>query len=243
MPEREKTDSMNRSQKRQIILEQFPVLFHGTDARILDMSEEERHAFHSDCESVSNALWSLFEPNALGQETVMDRDSSGNEVLVERDRIDRFRERFEDEGKFRRFVLAVSIFYRSHFLDDTLFEHDAVYLTSFRQGAERYAVRAGHFGEIGFVAYHLADAAKRCGFRPDCDSLAAKIERIIRFSEAPHYPVVIEVSQYNPDELLGERGEPVSFSRGKVRGCMFRYRGEMDLRTFRAIPVKETSDF
>lgn len=234
---------MNGREKRKAILEQFPVLYHGTDAMIMDMSDEERNAFHSDCVAVSKAVWTLFEPYAIGSETSHGKDSFEVQETVGKDRIDRFRERFEDEGKFRRFVLAVSIFYRSHFLDDTLFEHDAVYLTSFRQGAERYAVRAGHFGEIGFVAYHLADAAKRCGFRPDCDSLAAKIERIIRFSEAPHYPVVIEVSQYNPDELLGERGEPVSFSRGKVRGCMFRYRGEMDLRTFRAIPVKETSDF
>ena len=70
------------------------------------MSEEERRTFHSDCESVSNALWPLFEPNALGLETVMDRDFSENEVLAERDRIDRFRESFEDEGQFRRFVLT-----------------------------------------------------------------------------------------------------------------------------------------
>lgn len=89
------------------------------------MSEEERRTFHSDCESVSNSLWPLFEPNALGRETVMNRDSSENLVPVERDRIDRFRESFEDEGQFRRFVLALTIFYRSHFLDDTLFEHDA----------------------------------------------------------------------------------------------------------------------
>lgn len=150
---------MNRSQKRRIILEQLPVLYHGTDARILDMSEAERKSFHSDCESVSNSLWPLFEPYALGRETVMSRDSSGDEVPVERDRIDRFREYFEEDGQFRRFVLAVSIYYRSHFFDDTLFEHDAVYLTSFRLGAERYAHRAGYFGEIGFVAYHLADAA------------------------------------------------------------------------------------
>lgn len=233
---------MNRSQKRQIILEQFPVLFHGTDARILDMSEEERHAFHSDCESVSNALWSLFEPNALGQETVMDRDSSGNEVLVERDRIDKFRECFEDEGQFRRFVLAVSIFYRSHFLDDTLFEHDAVYLTSFRQGAERYAHRAGYFGEIGFVAYHLADAARRCTYETDNDT-SARMDRIIAFAEAEHHPVVVAVNEYNPDLLLTERGEVLKISKGSVGGSMFRYVGNLDFKAFPATPVTGLSDF
>lgn len=233
---------MNRSQKRKIILEQFPVLYHGTDARILGMSEAERESFQSACETVSKAVWPLFEPYALGRETVTSKDPSGNEVPVERDRIYRFRERFENEGQFRRFVLAVSIFYRSHFLDDTLFEHDAVYLTSFRQGAERYAHRAGYFGEIGFVAYHLADAARRCGFCAGNDSLAEMMERIVGFSEAQHHPVIVEVNQYNPDYLLDERGDALSFSRDTVNGCMFRYQGKIDLRAFPAIPVTEQEE-
>lgn len=233
---------MNRGQKRKAILEQFPVLYHGTDSRILEMPEDERMAFLSGCVTVSKAVWSLFAPYVSGRETVIGRDPSDDEGTVERDRIDRFRERFEDERQFRRFVLAVSIFYRSHLLDDTLFEHGATYLTSFRQGAERYAIRAGHFGEIGFVAYHLADAARRCGFLPESDSLTAKMERIISFSEARHHPIIVEVNGYNPDDLLGERGEPLSFSGGKVTGCMFRYKGELDLRLFHVIPVTESSE-
>lgn len=233
---------MNRGQKRKAILEQFPVLYHGTDARIMDMPDEERKAFHCDCAAVSKAVWPLFEPYAIGSETSPDKDSSEDQDTVGKDRIDRFRECFEDERQFRRFVLAVSIFYRSHLLDDTLFEHGATYLTSFRQGAERYAIRAGHFGEIGFVAYHLADAARRCGFRPESDSLTAKMERIISFSEARHHPIIVEVNGYNPDDLLGERGEPLSFSGGKVTGCMFRYKGELDLRLFHVIPVTESSE-
>ena len=205
------------------------------------MSDMERESFHLDCESVSKALWPLFEPYALGRETVMQRDSSGKEEFIERNRIDRYRECFGDEGQFRRFVLAVSIFYRSHFLDDTLFEHDAVYLTSFRQGAERYAHRAGYFGEIGFVAYHLADAARRCGYETDGDT-SARMDRIIAFAESEHHPVVVEVDAYNPEYLLDERGEPLTFSRGTVNGCMFRYRGQLDLRAFPAIHVTGTSD-
>ena len=206
------------------------------------MSEAERESFHFAYETVSKAVWPLFEPYALGRETVSSKDPSGNEVPVERDRIDRFRERFETEGQFRRFVLAVSIFYRSHFLDDTLFEHDAVYLTSFRQGAERYAHRAGFFGEIGFVAYHLADAARRCGFCADKDSLAELMERIVGFSEAHHHPVIVEVNLYEPDCLLGERGEFLTFSGGAIKGCMFRYQGKIDLRAFPAIPVTEQEE-
>ena len=46
--------------------------------------------------------------------------------------------------------------YRFHHLQDTLFDHGCLYLTFFKDAAYRYAVRAGYFGEIGFVAYHLA---------------------------------------------------------------------------------------
>ena len=235
---------MNNNQKRKIILEQFPVLFHGTDARILNMSEAERNAFHSDCETISKAVWPIFEPYVLGQEIAKGNDSSDAAIdgeLVKRDRIDRFREYFDEEGQFRRFVLAVSIFYRSHFLEDTLFEHDAIYLTSFRQGAERYANRAGYFGEIGFVAYHLADAARRSGCETD-DDTSARMNRIIAFAEGEHHPVVVEVDAYNPDYLLDERGEPLTFSRGTVNGCMFRYRGQIDLRAFPVIHVTGISD-
>lgn len=188
---------MNKSQRRALILARIPVLYHGTDARILDMDEQERKSFHEDCKELAKALWPLFEPHVLGQETVKTIDPVNGENIVEKNRIDRFRGHFDDDVQFHRFTLAVSIFYRSAFLEDTLFEHDSLYFTSFRQGAERYAHRAGFFGEIGFVAYHLADAARRCAYETDEDT-SARMDRIIAFAEAEHHPVVVEVNEYNP---------------------------------------------
>ena len=40
----------------------YPTLYHGTDDRILKMSDEERKAFKNDCIMVSDYLWSIFKP-------------------------------------------------------------------------------------------------------------------------------------------------------------------------------------
>ena len=232
---------MNKSQRRALILARIPVLYHGTDARILDMDEQERKSFHEDCKELAKALWPLFEPHVLGQETVKTIDPVNGENIVEKNRIDRFRGHFDDDVQFHRFTLAVSIFYRSAFLEDTLFEHDSLYFTSFRQGAERYAHRAGFFGEIGFVAYHLADAARRCAYETDEDT-SARMDRIIAFAEAEHHPVVVEVNEYNPDLLQTERGEVLKISKGSVGGSMFRYAGDLNLKAFPATIVTGLSE-
>ena len=232
---------MNKSQRHALILARIPVLYHGTDARILDMTEPERKSFHEDCKELSKSLWPLFEPYVLGQETVKTVDPVNGENIVEKNRIDRFRVHFDDDVQFHRFTLAVSIFYRSTFLEDTLFEHDSLYFTSFRQGAERYAHRAGYFGEIGFVAYHLADATRRLNYEVD-DSTREKMDRIVSFAEDAHHPVVVEVNDYDPDQLRMEGGENLKISKGSVAGSMFRYLGNMDLNAFPAVPVTEAFD-
>ena len=38
-----------------------PVLYHGTDARMIEMSEEERQHFFDTCDHVINALFPYFE--------------------------------------------------------------------------------------------------------------------------------------------------------------------------------------
>lgn len=123
-------------------------------------------------------------------------------------------------------------YYRSHHLEDTLFDHDALYLTSFRDAADRYAVRAGYFVEIGFVAHHLSFAARSCQYTIEDSAIASKVDMIIDFAESDHHPVVVEITSYNPDLLRTERGEELHIERGRVRESMFHYLGEIDLKEY-----------
>lgn len=219
---------MRKEQKNKLILKQIPILYHGTDERILSMSAEKRKAFHADCKAIADALWPFFEPNVLGQETLIGEDGE----MMERERIEMYRKRFSSIEGYRRFVLSVSIYYRSHHLEDTLFDHDALYLTSFRDAADRYAVRAGYFGEIGFVAYHLSLAARLCQYTIKDSTIASKVDMLIDFAESDHHPVVVEITSYDPDLLRAERGEELHIERGWVRESMFRYLGEIDLKEY-----------
>ena len=204
---------MNKKQKYALILEQHPVLFHGTDARILAMNEQKRSIMLHACKDIIDILWEHYGPLVIGD-----------------GKIDRFRVLFETEDEYRRFTLAASMCFHMKERHNPLFGHEALYLTSIESSARRYAQRAGYFGEIGFVAYSMIDAARREKLLDIVPEALAT--PIIRFAEAEHEPVVVSVSGYDPGLLKTELGDEIEIIRGTVRGSDFRYLGMLDLRQF-----------
>lgn len=204
---------MNKKQKYALILEQHPVLYHGTDARIIAMDEQQRSELFLSCKEVIRLLWEHFGPLVTGE-----------------GKIDNFRSKYETEEEYRQFTLAASMCYHMRERNNPLFGHEALYLTSIESSARKYAQRAGYFGEIGFVAYTMIEAArhtKNMKLLPE-----SLYEPIARFAEAEHEPAVISVTRYDPSLLKTELGDEIEIIRGVVRGSDFRYLGTLDLTQY-----------
>lgn len=61
-------------------------LYHGTDARIISMSETERNAYLSNCQKVIDYLWDTYKPYHLTYEDV-ETELNGNKAYVSRSKL------------------------------------------------------------------------------------------------------------------------------------------------------------
>lgn len=212
---------MYSSKKRKMIVEQRPVLFHGTDARIVALAESERKGYLEDCWSLAQKLWDYIGPVALKNSW----------------------EKFEatlDEHSFRLLTLASSIYYHSKLKGNTLFEYNSLYVSSNEEVAWRYARRARFFGETGLVAYGFSNALLK--FPELCSpeqEIKDQMKLVARFAETPSQPMVVAIDKYDPNLLRTECGESVQISRHCVVGSIYRYDGDIDLTAFPIMPTNE----
>ena len=212
---------MYSKHKQEVIKAQFPVLYHGSDERVISMPEEERKEFLSSCWKIAEYVWQYVQPFATTNDHARFKD-------------------YMSEHRYKVFCLGVSIYYHSRCLENPLFEYDALYLTSFEDEAWRYAHRAHYFGEAGFVAYAMTCAALSRGLELTLDeSMSRMMDSVVAFAEGPRRPVVIAVDQYDPDLLKTETGEELIMSKGVIQGSNFRYLGKLQLNTF---PTQERND-
>lgn len=216
---------MTKKERYDLIRKQYPVLYHGTDARILALSTEQRTAFKDSCIEVANYLWPLLKPDVMG---MIDEQTS---------RISKYRPLFDDVSGYRRFTLAASICYHSIALGSPLFKYDGIYLSSDVESARKYSERAGYFGEIGFVAYGLIDGADRMGVLDKIcnNSFSGRVKAIRAFAEGEHRGVVVAVDDYDPALLLTELGEKLRIRKGLVQGGHYKYMGQLDLTRFKMV--------
>ena len=198
-----------------LILEQRPVLFHGTDHRILTMSDAARRDLLMSCRDFCGKAWNVISPH------------------IHEGSMDSLRGDLDDE-KHSQMRLGVSMYYNSCIRSSRLFEYGSLYLTSSLDEAWKYAERARHFGETGFMAYGMAlalDNAVKVMAEPS--SVHTKLPgELVSFIEEEPQPTVVRVDRYEPDLLLTETGEKIKVSKGIVFGSSFRYLGDLDLSRF-----------
>ena len=201
----------------------LPILYHGTDLRIVLMTEEERKTFKEYCKKVFEYTWKLYE-------NYYDEILSG---------------KFKDvlgDTKWHNLCNALTISSANHNGNEQ-YQYDSFHLTTMKFKAENYARRAFAFGEIGLAAYRMYDAALSLNF--PIKEIEEEANHIVRF--ATDYgnvkPVVFEITDLDVGLLEVERFKSLQYvidifgNRLGDIDLIFHYHGKINLYLSNAIYI------
>ena len=190
-------------------INRIPFLYHGTDARIVKMSDEERYNYIKTCHAVVSYLWDFFKP--LYRERKLEQYK---EVLSPKDNP----------------YLYANVYEKLSMVDMMnngcqQYQYGDLYLTSRDNSAYNYARRSFAGGEIGLIAYRMIETAEIIGFDGLYENKAAvaDIETVKQFALEENEPVIIKVKNLDPKYLQTDTGEPIEWSSIRVIPQLYRY--------------------
>ena len=188
---------------------EIPILYHGTDAKMISLSKEERQSYLNDCKAVANYLWQFFHP--LWVDELVETIIEGNKAFVKRKKITNYKQVLNQKEPNLYHTLWENLDIISFEKNGNgNFQYNDLYLTTELDKAINYAMRSYAGGEIGFIAYSLIQGAEVImseGWDKDAQINLA-IARIKKFAEAPKQPVILAAKNIKVESLLYENGEP-----------------------------------
>lgn len=193
----------------------YPTLYHGTDDRILKMSDEERKAFKNDCIMVSDYLWSIFKPY-YETNIMVPINLPGYEGCMGMERkLYEFKDAFEYDKSPDDYITLCYALDRqcARISGNEQYDYSYIYLSNQIERAKSYARRSSAFGEIGLTTLQLIEGEKKINlpeFNPDEKTIAA-IHKISSFAKEDAIPVVVELSDYDPETILFDNGRPLKW--------------------------------
>lgn len=208
----------------QVVVCDDDVLYHGTDVCILEMSDEERMQFFSDCKLVIQALYEQCKP------------------------IESYRTCCGWAFPLFKFFRNEKEGWKENPL--TMFskiEKRGLYLTNCEAVAEDYAEMAQKGGEMGLVAYTIIKKSEERNIEISNKEIKHAIERIKHFVEdRKHEPIVVKLEYKDLDVKYLECEEKLDIS-GEVE-CMhnlyfmnpcynFKYLKLIDLHKYECIKL------
>jgi len=221
----------------------YPPLYHGTDARMARMSQEEIEAFKADIIKSLDFLWKFFEPysdehchmefNETCKGYVQVRNLENLKPILRYD---------TDPTLYNNLLFAISI-NQMRLKGREGWQYHGLHLTNWEELAWHYAKRSFCFGEIGLVTYQFILASKRIRFRgwnPEPEVEQA-MKKICEFAEEKAEPVFVVVDDYDIRKLRDEGGKKLKEG---VSSRVFLLKGKVDLRKFRVLsePSGNTND-
>ena len=214
------------------------VLYHGTDARMLAMTREERSAFMSSVDIAITAMWQVYQPyfsNMVQSEIVLPWGAKGYVMVRE---FERFKDCFDNPNDYNNLCEALMM-QEARVNGSSDYQYGSLYLTGSWNKASRYAYRAFAGGEIGLLAYRMIKALevlKLSKWNPDSEVLLA-INRVLAFAEAETgpTPAVVTIDGVSFRDLLTEKGMPLQteLSDEIISVMSFRYLPSIDLSLYK----------
>lgn len=193
------------------------IFYHGTDARIVSMTDDERKAFAKDIDVALSYMWSFFEPYKFRMDELKD--------ILEYDK---------DNTLWLKLYDAL-IHYGAMEIGNEQYQYGSFYLTNFLGRAASYAMESFAFGESGFNAYYMIKAAEKInfeGWNPPKDVISA-IHRIKAFANDIPQPVVFKFIDIDYHLLQHENGKDITEDNKHVFlscGGSFRYLKDVKLQ-------------
>lgn len=188
-----------------------PILYHGTDARLVKMSKEDREQYMRSCSIVIDTLWDLLEPllQSEQKETII----NGKPAFIWQEKIEQYKdviiEKTNNPYGYYNVREAINCIGGKK-SNNRLYEYGDLYLTKLRPIAADFARMSVCGGEYGKNAYRFIQAVESIGLEYYKD-ISDDIQRIKCFSEdlENHAPVVIEMANIDLKYLLTENGDTI----------------------------------
>lgn len=183
-------------------------LYHGTDAKMIRMTKEERQVHKSYCNHAIEYLYPKFKEKYYnGLFWKVDITSFDTETA----------EGIEEALNKYCFMSNGSDFFQ--------YPDGILYLTSLFGNAKTYAKDSFAGGELGYIAYFMCKAAAGLFFDLKPDGITANaIEYVLEFGNKKREPVVIPVTGLNLGFLKTENDESIF-----ITNQNYRYSGPLEL--------------
>lgn len=168
-------------------------LYHGTDAKIVRMTEEERKMHKSYCKRAIEYLYPLFKEKYYFDSLYFEVDKTN---------LDKETAHYIDDCLHC---------YRSMLWGNGFFQYpdNVVYLTSLYKNAKDYAYRNFAGGELGYLAYYMCKAAQSVelpGFDPNSETATA-IQYVMALGEQKREPIIFRLKVNQDLDLMYLRRE------------------------------------
>ena len=195
-------------------MKQIP-LYHGTDKRMILMSEETREKYVGYCWSVIEYLSNVLLPFLEMEQVEYIQD--GVKEYISEYKIMRFKSLMEEKGEkefwtnfYQTLLLSEAVLNREENDSGMNFQYGDLYLTGDKNKAINYARRDFAGGELGLFAYRLIQGTEILGIlHLDSPEVEQNVNTIKMFAESEPQPVILQVSNIDYDCLLLESGKPV----------------------------------
>lgn len=188
-------------------------LYHGTDARILSMSKEERLQYKKECDLIIDTLYPFFQPLLKWEKTEIKVDGKtifGYEYPLKL----KYGKILNEKGGM---YMYQNLFEKLAMIDCRnnnagLYQYENLYLCSSKLTAANYASKSYAGGEMGLIAYRLiqgADIINFENFRPN-SNIKSIMDRIREFAkEGNEKPAIVTIENIDVDYLSFEDGKPI----------------------------------
>lgn len=230
---------------------QLITLYHGTDARMVAMTKDERDGYLAIVDRVTTKLWDFFKP--YYNEYIPRKIVRHGEVIETYMRsIEQYKGFFDNLDK--SYVYA-NLIQKLSMLDardngSGLFQYGSLYLAVTEHSAEKYAYSSFAGGESGLTAYRLIEAITLLQFpqwQPTPETQKG-IHTIMQFaSEEKSDPVIIRIDGIDRNNLLTEDGNDPTNYFEMLDQCdprmdlKFRYKGNLDLTKYPMTHLKNNA--
>lgn len=183
-------------------------LYHGTDARIGHMTDEERRVFRKEILRALDYMWNLMEP--YFQQYDEEMDWAHNRVK-HTERITALKDRMNEDDYNKLYRSLSHDKARRDGLKTWQYQDGVLYLTSNLKTAIDCAYRSFVFGELGETVWEMYQGMKALNLdawnpAPDIQATFDKVERL---AKEEHYPIVYVLRHLDPDKLLTDGGDPI----------------------------------
>lgn len=193
-------------------------LYHGSDARIGHMTDEERKSFRKEIICALDYMWSLMEPYFQKYDEEVDwvhnRVKRTERMTALKDRMNE-----DDYNKLERSLSHDQA--RRDGLKTWQYQDGVLYLTSNLDTAISYAYRCFVFGELGETAWEMYQGMKALNldtWNPSPD-IQATLDKVERLANEEHFPVVYQLRHVDPDKLLTDGGDPIPEDELEYQHC------------------------